>query len=450
MSAFAVFVALAVPGTAAAEELHVTRSFDILNADGTLRTVAAAANDGDTIVIDRGVFPSLLIDDVVINDDVTIRGQGKFATAINGNRMSRIFDVGATAAVTIEDMSLVGGEVPEGTGGVINGAPGESGGAIFNEADLLTLRRVSIRDSKAGNGGVGDTGTGGAGGGGGGVFSAGGDVVLVDSTVAQNATGFGGSGATPSDSGAHGRGGGIEVGGDANLTVINSTISGNVSGVGRGGGIHSSGNTLTVINSTISENLSTSGAAIFEDSLASATIINSTLADNETTGISRSPGPQTVTLQNSILANNGQVGGFDVENCQVNGFVDGGNNIAFPIDDDGMRCPASFTIADPLLGPLADNGGLSLTSAPAPGSAALDKVPASACGSATDQRGLPRPSGPLCDIGAYELQQPTLPAVATPPAATPAAPAVTKKCKKKNGKKSQLAAKKCKKKKRKG
>jgi len=64
------------------------------------------------------------------------------------------------------------------------------------------------------------------------------------------------------------------------------------------------------------------------------------------------------------------------------------------------------------LGPLEDNGGPTQTIGIGPGSAALDKIPATAASCpATDQRGVPRPSGPTCDIVAYEVAPPVLKAL---------------------------------------
>jgi hypothetical protein len=65
-------------------------------------------------------------------------------------------------------------------------------------------------------------------------------------------------------------------------------------------------------------------------------------------------------------------------------------------------CPIGAS-ADPLLGPLADNGGFSLTQLPLPGSPAIDGGTTAGCPS-TDQRGLPRPAGLSCHIGAVEVQ----------------------------------------------
>ena len=56
-----------------------------------------------------------------------------------------------------------------------------------------------------------------------------------------------------------------------------------------------------------------------------------------------------------------------------------------------------------LLGPLADNGGPTLTHALLAGSPAIDAADAAAC-PATDQRGVVRPRDAGCDVGAFELE----------------------------------------------
>jgi hypothetical protein len=61
-----------------------------------------------------------------------------------------------------------------------------------------------------------------------------------------------------------------------------------------------------------------------------------------------------------------------------------------------------------MLGPLADNGGRTETHALLPGSPAIDAIAEADCidlaGSpvAEDQRGVDRPQGAGCDIGAFE------------------------------------------------
>ena len=56
------------------------------------------------------------------------------------------------------------------------------------------------------------------------------------------------------------------------------------------------------------------------------------------------------------------------------------------------------------LGPLADNGGAVPTRAPGAGSALVDAIPGAACASSEDARGVTRPQGTGCDIGAVELE----------------------------------------------
>ena len=86
-------------------------------------------------------------------------------------------------------------------------------------------------------------------------------------------------------------------------------------------------------------------------------------------------------------------------NCTNNGsLIDGGGNLSWP----DTTCPGLN--ADPLLGPLQDNGGPTQTHALLAGSPAIDAALLANC-PATDQRGVSRPQGPGCDIGAFELEQ---------------------------------------------
>jgi hypothetical protein len=101
----------------------------------------------------------------------------------------------------------------------------------------------------------------------------------------------------------------------------------------------------------------------------------------------------SATLQNTIVTGNS--GG----NC-LGAVTDAGHNVSFP----DTTCPG--VNGDPKLGPLQDNGGPTQTMALGAGGAAIDQVPTSGAGCpATDQRGVARPQGPACDIGAFELGQ---------------------------------------------
>ena len=106
----------------------------------------------------------------------------------------------------------------------------------------------------------------------------------------------------------------------------------------------------------------------------------------------------SVTAKNTITANaltSGNCGGLAPTSL--------GNNLSFDSNADTYPCfsPGGGNVfADPQLGPLQGNGGVTQTMAIPQTSAALD---AGAGCPAIDQRGFPRPQGPACDIGAFEL-----------------------------------------------
>ncbi len=177
------------------------------------------------------------------------------------------------------------------------------------------------------------------------------------------------------------------------VTVSNSTFSGN-STTGGGGGIQSYG-TVIVSNSTFSGN-STDGDGGGIHSFSTLTVSNSTFSGNGANrggGIYRYTGG-TVTLKNTIVANS-PVGG----NCN-NNITDGGGNLSYP----DTTCPGIN--GDPLLGPLQNNVGPTETMQLGPGSAAIDAGNDAICAAAPvnnlDQRGIARPWGTHCDIGAVE------------------------------------------------
>lgn len=83
-------------------------------------------------------------------------------------------------------------------------------------------------------------------------------------------------------------------------------------------------------------------------------------------------------------------------------------------------CGLDLDSADPQLAPLADNGGPTETQALAPASPAVDVVPKALCPTVVDQRGEPRPEPGelLCDVGAFERQDPVAPTITSIAAAT--------------------------------
>lgn len=224
-------------------------------------------------------------------------------------------------------------------------------------------------------------------------------------------------------------GGAIQIQNGGSLTLTNCTLAGNsTDNTGLGGAIYNDG-TLALAACTLAGNASTSGGGIEDDSICSLT--DCTLANNvavhdggaievytgqmtlkQCTLSGNSSGDAdgafdliggTADVVNTILANNGgdilATGGILTFN---------GTNIVTTIDDSGsFEVNGGFISGNPLLGPLANNGGPTLTMMPQDGSPAINAgVTADAAGITYDQRGpgFPRVVGPAVDIGAIEVQ----------------------------------------------
>jgi hypothetical protein len=220
-----------------------------------------------------------------------------------------------------------------------------------------------------------------------------------------------------------GRGGNVNRGGGglgmigSNLNVADSTITDNVGFGAGGGGIGSFASTFRIENSTISHNTSFSGygggGIINFAAGATSTISSSTIFENQNDSgrgdaiADAFSGPGTMVVKNSVLASPTR-GVSDDCYAAPGVVVSQGHNIA----GDGtcfLTGPGDMNSTNPLLGPLANNGGNTLTHALLNGSPAIDAIPLADCTNiggvpiVTDQRGVARPQGSRCDIGAYEL-----------------------------------------------
>lgn len=184
---------------------------------------------------------------------------------------------------------------------------------------------------------------------------------------------------------------GVSNGDDGGIaTVTNSTFSNN----GDEGGdiINRIQGKLAVGNSTFANVNGSSSGGISNDVEGKLTVNNSTLHG---VPVINSEIDSTLTLKNTIVASS-QAG-----NTCTGVVTDGGGNLSYP----DATCPG--VNADPLLGPLQDNGGATLTMLPGPGSPAIDAGNNATCAAppvnGIDQRGIIRPVGPACDIGAVEV-----------------------------------------------
>lgn len=196
------------------------------------------------------------------------------------------------------------------------------------------------------------------------------------------------------------------------LTVSNSSFSGNRAF--NGCAIFNINQTgiATISNCTISSNISEggSGSGVFADLSSTTFIKNSTITLNRTTGIGSGggifAGSAAVHVFSSIIAGNQtSVNGPDIQG----GVISSGYNLVGNTQGTlgitaGVNNDLAGSIANPLnpmLGPLQNNGGSSLSHALLPGSPAID---AGSCnGINADQRGVFRPYNNSCDIGAFEF-----------------------------------------------
>lgn len=372
-----------------------TVTVDCATNPDALATALAGASDGDTLAIQgtcMGTFE--------LAHSLTLMGTGPGGATLDGQGTGTVLTVDAGSSVTVDSLTITGGS------GLVGG--------ISNSGVLtLTSARVSGNTATVGRfqNGVGGI-----------LNQQGGRVALTDSTVSGNSA----SATVPFDTAV---GGIFNACCGSSLTITNSTVSGNSGSTPSDafGGILNSapGSVVTLTNGTVSGNSASApgGADAFATAVAGVSnsggtliLSYSTLSGNTVSepnggflppvaGISNFFGG-TLTAQNALIA--GQSGG---PNCY--GFADssdGGYNL-----DDGTSCGfstanGSLSNANPLLDPagLQNNGGPTKTIALLPGSPAVDAIPASISGCGTsvtsDQRGISRPQGAGCDIGAFELK----------------------------------------------
>jgi hypothetical protein len=424
-------------------ELLVRESLTIQGSGPNLLTVDASGNDptptennGDgsrVFVLDDNDFLSRITVQIsgltLTGGDVDLRGGAIVSSEhliltssrISGNAAWRGGGIYSRDGNLSVSASIVSGN-----------ASSYGGGGIWSHYGNLSLTDSVVQDNRAMPYGVG-----------GGIHRIGNSsgvsaMTVTSSFISGNSAGHGGgisgrygsltvSHSIVSDNSSGGAGGGIlhrgnQSGPSGVLTVANSTVSGNSAG-SDGGGIYNYTAKLTVTNSTISGNVAgASGggiavSALFSTSPFVTSIRFSTITDNEApdgqgSGVASRGNLYILTeAHSSIIAGNvhSDVDFVDGTNSfQSNGYnlIGTGNAVGKfvqPGDQTG--------ITNPLVGPLADNGGPTRTHALLPGSPAIDSGnPGAEAGVGNvpqyDQRGEPftRVHAGRIDIGAFELQ----------------------------------------------
>jgi large repetitive protein len=285
------------------------------------------------------------------------------------------------------------------TGSRINGNTGTNSGAgIANDGGTAVVTGSTVSGNTAGQspgGGIADYGP----------------LTLLRDTLRGNRAAYGGA-LEAAYAGTPGR-----------QVITDSTLTGNKALAG--GAIDDGTDTLYVTASTLAGNSASLGGAIEVEGAAFVYLRGSTLTGNSaksgTGGAIDTYGCGGGVVSYSTIAGNSSGLNLPCSALMVTGSIIAasapGPNCAGAAPhesagynlDTGVSCafakPTDLTAADPRLGPLAANGGPTLTRVPADGSPAIDRGGTRATGCpATDQRGVSRPQGPACDIGAVEVR----------------------------------------------
>lgn len=240
---------------------------------------------------------------------------------------------------------------------------------------------------------------------GGGVFNVG---TITDSTISGNTAAAGGgvedypglvitiTDSTLAGNHAAANGGALDI--NQQINLVRSTLAGNTAGgkvfAGQGAAAVLNGATLVVSDSTIAGSTTKppGGGSIYNFG-GSLTLLFATLSGSQ--GLISGSGFGTAT--GTILAG-------AAPNCAASLHETAGYNLSTDASC-GLSRKTDLVGVNPMLGPLADNGGPTMTQALPRSSPAVDAggVPSASSCPATDQRGESRPWGPACDIGAFEL-----------------------------------------------
>jgi hypothetical protein len=347
----------------------------------TINGAIGKASSGDAVNVAAGTYTGTSSEVVLIDRDITLSGgwDSTFSTQsgmsmIDGQASLRGITMNSGATAIVEHFTVQNGSAINGGGITNNGnltlnvsavsdnttTNNTYGGGIYN-AGILTVNNSTIK------GNIGDYQ-------GGGIYNSG-ALILTNSTVSNNSLTY-----------YTGEGGGIKNGGT--LLLSNSTVSSNTALGGRGGGISNDGD-ATINNSTITGNNTAEGG-----------------------GISNLYGVSLV-LRNSIVAGNTAVNGPDCyDNSDYGGLI---SSMGYNLVGNTTLCPFTASIGDltnvdPNLDPLQNNGGPTFTHALLPSSPAIDTGNPAGCKDqndnllTTDQRGVARPQGARCDMGAFELE----------------------------------------------
>ncbi|HLX71366.1 MAG TPA: S53 family peptidase, partial [Verrucomicrobiae bacterium] len=268
-------------------------------------------------------------------------------------------------------------------GTTIRFAPNLSGQTIYLTSELRLTNNITI-DASALPGGIQISG-----GGSNRVFEVDGATVTFNALNIVN--------------GAAGSGYGGGILNDGTVILSQCTLSGNSSS--QGGAMENLG-TCFMTNCTLTGNISAGNGGAVDNNNGSLSLTHCTVVGNSAGGGAGGVANylSTLTLLNSIVAGNSGAGAGDIYNFPQSSVVHSGSNIVQTAyyDPAGSNIGNADITSPPMLAPLGNYGGPTLTMMPLAGSPAIDSAVATAV--TVDQRGVPRPVGPGPDIGAVEFE----------------------------------------------
>ncbi|MGD9765682.1 MAG: choice-of-anchor Q domain-containing protein [Candidatus Binatia bacterium] len=345
--------------------------------DSTADAIDATPGDGAcaTASGDCTLRAAIMEANALTGPDTITLPAGTYVLAIPG--------ISEDAAAT-GDLDITEGVTIKGAGApttIIDGAGLDRVFHLFNAIGASSISGVTIRNGVAPHT----------------PFSFGGGILQDLSTLSLTAC------TLTANSVGNGYGAGISVR-FGTLTVNDSTIAGNTA-VGAGGAVSNGAGTVTMTNTTVSGNAAGNAAGGLYNE-GGVTVTNCTFNDNLGGTIVNSVAA-VITFKNTIVADSS--GGTNCFNAGGS-LVSAGHNLSNDATCP-FTAPGDLNSVNPLLGPLALNSpGTTHTHALLGGSQAIDSGDNAGC-PGTDQRGVTRPQGSLCDIGAYELVPPSTPTV---------------------------------------
>lgn len=414
-------LALASIGALPAQMAHaasitVNGNGDVVSADGfcTLReailnanandqsgsTDCAAGAGADSITFVLGISPTITLNGTplpAITGALAIDGSSQASLTLNGNNASGVYQINAGAqvtmtALTIENANAANGAIQNGGSLRLNNLTvrnntAQAGGGIYNSGALMLMNSRVVSNTA-------DVG--------GGIYNFSGTVELLASSLLSNRA----ISTTVGGGGLYSLGSSVSP---ASVTIDRSTVASNTT-TARGGGIFNDvASTLVMRNSTVSSNGAADGGGVFDSGVVTGfdlgyvTIANNT-ASAGVGGVLVQVG-NTANVIGTIIAGNT---GTTASDCA--GAL---NSLGYNLIGSSAGCTitgdtgTNVTNVAAALGLLADNGGPTLTHLPLPGSPALDVIPfgSAVCNlTGVDQRGVLRPRGLQCDIGAVEAE----------------------------------------------